>query len=142
MAKPTWQDIVNEPDLQPIALDDSDAFAWKLQLEPPFLPSYPLHQKCVRDVVRRAMGKVLNERQSHVMFMLFGLDSGQDMTLNEASIAFRLSRERVRQIQIRAMVLLRRELLRQPDLLGIERRTIATMLHRKPTGGERRVRHR
>lgn len=127
MKKQTWQEVEAEPEIEPIALDESDAFAWKLQLEPPFLPSYPLHQKCVRDVVRTAIRKRLNEHQTRVLFMLFGLDSGQEMTLEEVGIAFQLSRERIRQIQIRAFKVLRRELLRQPDLLGIERRSIATM---------------
>lgn len=127
MKKQTWQEVEAEPEIEPIALDESDAFAWKMQLEPPFLPSYPLHQKCVRNVVRTAIRKRLNEHQTRVLFMLFGLDSGQEMTLEEVGIAFQLSRERIRQIQIRAFDVLRRELLRQPDLLGIERRTIATM---------------
>ena len=80
MKKQTWQKVEAEPEIEPIVLDESDAFAWTLQLEPPFLPSYPLHQKCVRNVVRTAIRKRLNEHQTRVLFMLFGLDSGQEMT--------------------------------------------------------------
>lgn len=123
MKKQTWQEVEAEPEIEPIALDESDAFAWKLQLEPPFLPSYPLHQKCVRDVVRTAIQKRLTEHQARVLFMLFGLDSGQEMTAPAVAENLGCSVSSVCATRDRAFAKLRQTILLHKRDLGIERIT-------------------
>lgn len=123
MKKQTWQEVEAEPEIELIALDESDAFAWKLQLEPPFLPSYPLHQKCVRDVVRTAIRKRLNEHQTRVLFMLFGLDSGQEMTAPAVAKSLGCSVSSVCSTRDRAFAKLRQTILLRKHDLGIERIT-------------------
>jgi hypothetical protein len=123
MKKQTWQEVEAEPEIEPIALDESDAFAWKLQLETPFLPSYPLHQKCVRDVVRAAIRKRLNEHQARVLFMLFGLDSGQERTAPAVAKILGCSVSSVCSTRDRAFAKLRQTILLRKRDLGIERIT-------------------
>jgi len=57
--------------------------------------------------VRRMMA-VLDERERLVVTLRFGLDGGRPHTLEEVGAHFRLTRERIRQIELRALAKLRR----------------------------------
>ena len=61
-----------------------------------------------KEAINRVMHKVLNEREINIITMRFGLDDGEAMTLDEIGKKFNLTRERIRQIQERAIVKLNR----------------------------------
>jgi RNA polymerase sigma factor (sigma-70 family) len=50
---------------------------------------------------------VLDERERRVLKLRFGLDRGEPRTLDEVGEVFQLTRERIRQIEARALVKLR-----------------------------------
>ena len=56
--------------------------------------------------IRRLLSP-LNERERHVLNLRFGLDRGEPRTLTEVGERFNLTRERIRQIEARAMSKLR-----------------------------------
>jgi RNA polymerase primary sigma factor len=62
---------------------------------------------------------VLDEREREILRLRFGLDRGQPRTLDEVGAHFNLTRERIRQIEARAMSKLRHPMLnrRAHDLL-------------------------
>lgn len=60
----------------------------------------------LREQIRHAL-EVLSERERQVIELRFGLADGQDHTLDEISNTFRVTRERVRQIEARALRKLR-----------------------------------
>ena len=64
----------------------------------------------LRDDVKRLLG-VLDEREGKILRLRFGLDQGDPRTLEEVAREFRLSRERVRQIEAKALAK-----LRHPDI--------------------------
>ncbi len=57
--------------------------------------------------IRRALKSVLNPRESTIVSARFGLLDGKEWTLEELSGPLRLSRERIRQIEARALCKLR-----------------------------------
>ncbi len=64
----------------------------------------------VRDMLRQQIQhalEVLTERERQVLELRFGLADGQDHTLDEISDTFRVTRERVRQIEAKALRKLR-----------------------------------
>jgi RNA polymerase sigma factor (sigma-70 family) len=65
------------------------------------------------------MLQVLNEREREILRLRFGLDRGQPRTLDDVGAHFNLTRERIRQIEARAMSKLRHPMLdrRAHDLL-------------------------
>lgn len=65
------------------------------------------------------MLEVLNEREREILRLRFGLDRGQPRTLDDVGAHFNLTRERIRQIEARAMSKLRHPMLdrRAHDLL-------------------------
>lgn len=71
----------------------------------------PLHRtekKALRDSLVRAMRKVLNEREIDVIILRFGLDRDEPRTLQEVGDIIGVTRERIRQIEIKATMKLRR----------------------------------
>jgi RNA polymerase sigma factor (sigma-70 family) len=54
-----------------------------------------------------AMLRVLSEREQYVLALRFGLDGGDPCTLEQVGQRFRLTRERIRQIEAKAMSKLR-----------------------------------
>jgi DNA-directed RNA polymerase, sigma subunit (sigma70/sigma32) len=50
----------------------------------------------------------LDERERRIISLRFGLDRGEPRTLEEVGVYFNLTRERIRQIEARAMSKLRR----------------------------------
>jgi RNA polymerase sigma factor (sigma-70 family) len=55
----------------------------------------------------RDMLSVLTEQEANIVRWRFGLDSGEELTLQEIADKYGLSRERIRQIEVRAMSKLR-----------------------------------
>jgi RNA polymerase primary sigma factor len=60
-----------------------------------------------REEIEKAL-KLLNEREAKVIKMRFGIGSGNDHTLEEVGQQFRVTRERIRQIEAKAIRKLRR----------------------------------
>lgn len=71
-------------------------------------PSDTVANQLLREEVESLLDS-LNEREREVLKLRFGLPDGYPRTLEEVGRAFNLSRERVRQIEIRALRKLRRK---------------------------------
>lgn len=71
-------------------------------------PEKRMNETIMRQEVFQMLGMVLTEREQDVIALRYGLTSGEPHTLEEVSRFFDLSRERVRQIQTKAMRKLRR----------------------------------
>ncbi len=72
------------------------------------LPEDYATQSLLKTDLRRLLNK-LTDRQSDVIRMRFGLDSGNKMTLSQVGKDLEISRERVRQIERKALGTLRRQ---------------------------------
>ena len=72
------------------------------------LPEEYATQNLLKNDLRRLLNK-LTDRQSDVIRMRFGLDSGSKMTLAQVGNNLEISRERVRQIERKALRTLRRK---------------------------------
>jgi RNA polymerase sigma factor (sigma-70 family) len=72
------------------------------------LPEDHMNEKMLRQEISEVLSDVLTEREKEVISLRYGLDSSQSYTLEEVGVMFDLSRERVRQIQSKAMRKLRR----------------------------------
>lgn len=78
----------------------------------------PLHyteKTALRDSLVRAMHKVLKEREIDVIILRFGLDGGEPRTLQEVGDIIGVTRERIRQIEVKAT----RKLRRVQELQGV-----------------------
>ncbi len=71
-------------------------------------PERQMSEMMMRQEIFQVLGSVLNEREKDVIALRYGLTSGEPRTLEEVSSFFDLSRERVRQIQSKAIRKLRR----------------------------------
>src|SRR5438067_5345921 len=63
-------------------------------------------QKVLRDSIEQAM-TILNPRERTIIEMRYGLQDGHHHTLDEVSAQFKLTRERIRQIEVKALRKLR-----------------------------------
>ena len=72
------------------------------------LPEEQMSEAMMRQEIWLVLGDVLTEREKDVISLRYGLASSQPYTLEEVGGIFNLSRERVRQIQSKAMRKLRR----------------------------------
>lgn len=72
------------------------------------LPETRMNQRMMRQELWEVMASVLNEREKEVLALRYGLANQEPCTLEEVGRLFNLSRERVRQIQSKAMRKLRR----------------------------------
>ena len=63
-------------------------------------------QKVLRDSIEQAMA-ILNPRERTIIEMRYGLQDGHYHTLDEVSVEFKLTRERIRQIEVKALRKLR-----------------------------------
>ena len=70
------------------------------------LPFDRLRQETDTALVREVLS-TLNERERSILSLRFGLDGGQEKTLEEVGEHFELTRERIRQIQELALKKLR-----------------------------------
>ncbi len=71
-------------------------------------PESDLNESMMRQDIYAVLGEVLSERERDIIAMRYGLTTGETLTLEEVGDVFNLSRERVRQIQTKAMRKLRR----------------------------------
>ena len=69
-------------------------------------PTDSIERDVLREAVRLALGG-LPEREQEVMRMRFGIDGDEGATLEEVGQAFNITRERVRQIEVRTLTRLR-----------------------------------
>ncbi len=72
------------------------------------LPEEEINENMMRQEILDVLGDVLTEREKDVIALRYGLASSKPYTLEEVGAMFNLSRERVRQIQTKAMRKLRR----------------------------------
>lgn len=72
------------------------------------LPEEKMSETMMSQEISSVLGDVLTEREKEVISLRYGLNSSQPYTLEEVGNMFNLSRERVRQIQTKAMRKLRR----------------------------------
>ncbi len=69
-------------------------------------PSEAAAQSILREVIERELS-TLNPREAHVIRLRFGLYDGQPRTLEDVGKAFKITRERIRQIEAKALRKLR-----------------------------------
>ncbi|MEW5945129.1 MAG: RNA polymerase sigma factor RpoD/SigA [bacterium] len=69
----------------------------------------------MREDLAKALDQALTDKEKEVLRMRFGLDTGESRSLREVGRIFRLSPERIRQIEERAIVKLRQ--LRRSEVL-------------------------
>ena len=72
------------------------------------------HENCdaamMKEDMSRLLDTVLTERESHVLRLRYGLEDGRTRTLEEIGNGLHVTRERVRQIESRALQKLRNPL--------------------------------
>jgi RNA polymerase sigma factor (sigma-70 family) len=71
-------------------------------------PEAQMSEAMMRQEIYSVLGEVLTERERDIIALRYGLTTGETHTLEEVGGIFNLSRERVRQIQTKAMRKLRR----------------------------------
>ena len=71
-------------------------------------PEAQMSETMMRQEILSVLGDVLTTREKDIISLRYGLTTGKPYTLEEVSHLFNLSRERVRQIQTKAMRKLRR----------------------------------
>ncbi len=91
----------------PIGDEDSNNFAEVVQDESADTPYEQLEEKTVTRMLQE-MVKTLDPREATILRARFGLDGGQQKTLEEVGQKFGVTRERVRQIQNIALKKLRK----------------------------------
>ena len=72
-------------------------------------PADAFEEQAERELLAEALGS-LSPREQHVLSCRFGLGDAPEQTLDEVSAIFKLTRERIRQIQNEALAKLRRRL--------------------------------
>jgi len=84
-----------------------DSTLEKLLSDPKIQPADSCDQAMMRDDLSRLLDTALTEREAHVLRLRFGLTDGRTRTLEEIGQGLQVTRERVRQIETRALQKLR-----------------------------------
>lgn len=104
---------------RPLDGEDSDSLGERIPAPDAADPAWHLWSDKVRDLIHNNLGE-LRTRHREVLFMRFGLDGDDPMTLKEIAHKCGVSRERVRQIELAALRRLRdvleREGVRNTDI--------------------------
>jgi RNA polymerase primary sigma factor len=90
----------------PVGAEESSLLGDFIEDETVPAPAEAASQQLLKEQVRNALS-VLTEREREVLEMRFGLKDGQDHTLEEVGQYFRVTRERIRQIEAKALRKLR-----------------------------------
>ncbi len=90
----------------PVGAEDSSELGDFIEDEVLPGPVEVAHRQLLREQVRDALG-VLSQREREVLEMRYGLKDGQDHTLEEVGRYFQVTRERIRQIEAKALRKLR-----------------------------------
>jgi RNA polymerase primary sigma factor len=70
-------------------------------------PVEEVSQRMLRDSIDQSMTLLLNTRERTILEMRYGLKDGHTHSLDEVSAAYKLTRERIRQIEVKALRKLR-----------------------------------
>lgn len=90
----------------PMADDEEYHLADMLEDTSAAVPEDQASQQMQRDYIEKAM-TVLNPRERTIIEMRYGLKDGHSLSLDEVSVIFHLTRERIRQIEVKALRKLR-----------------------------------
>jgi len=90
----------------PVAVDEQYHLADMLEDDSMMAPLDQVSQQQQREHIERAM-TVLNPRERTIIEMRYGLCDGHYHTLDDVSVKFQLTRERIRQIEVKALRKLR-----------------------------------
>jgi len=90
----------------PVGDEDNSTLADYIEDQEAAAPLEEAAKDILRDQVRRSLD-VLNDREREVLELRFGLVDGKDHTLEEVSQHFEVTRERIRQIEAKALRKLR-----------------------------------
>ncbi len=71
-------------------------------------PAETLEMKELRQIISNVLSSTLNNREESIVRMRFGIDDKKEYTLEEVGHQFNVTRERIRQIEIKAMKKLKR----------------------------------
>ncbi len=86
----------------PVGQEDSSTLGDFIPDENMLGPVAAAGRKLLNEQIRSALG-VLSERERQVLEMRYGLLDGRDMTLAEVGRYFKVTRERIRQIEVKAL---------------------------------------
>jgi RNA polymerase primary sigma factor len=98
------QTYLEEPiSIETFEQEDGDGFIWygivDIDSQSPIEMVYEsLRKNCIESEL-----KALSDRESSILSMRFGLDDGQERTLEEIGCFYNVTRERIRQIETRAL---------------------------------------
>ena len=90
----------------PVADDELYHLADTLEDTSMAAPIDQVSQRMQREYIEKAM-TVLNARERNIIELRYGLVDGRSHTLDEVSVMYKLTRERIRQIEVRALRKLR-----------------------------------
>jgi RNA polymerase primary sigma factor len=90
----------------PMADDEEYHLADMLEDTETTLTTHHITNQMHRDYIEKAMA-VLNPRERTIIEMRYGLRDGHSLSLDEVSVIFHLTRERIRQIEVKALRKLR-----------------------------------
>ncbi|GBD39237.1 RNA polymerase sigma factor RpoD [bacterium HR37] len=71
-------------------------------------PLQLLEMKELKQIIRNALSSVLSDREASILKLRFGIDSDKEHTLEEVGQEFNVTRERIRQIEVKAIKKLKR----------------------------------
>ena len=103
----------------PVGAEESSLLGDFIEDETIPAPADAASRQLLKEQVQNALS-VLTDREREVLEMRFGLKDGQDHTLEEVGQHFRVTRERIRQIEAKALRKLRHPTRSRPlrDYLG------------------------
>ncbi len=94
---------------KPVGKDDEDAILLEfIESKEALPPSDPAARRLLRERIEEMLTN-LTEREKKILVMRFGLEDGQPKTLEEVGEAFGVTRERIRQIQVKALEKIREQ---------------------------------